>query len=72
MEQVRLSDHVMGALDIALDQKDILVAEKLFSVLEVVMTRNAGGQDFVERREFPEKVNESLNRLMALKESETV
>ncbi len=67
LNEMRLSDRVLFALDLALDQKDVIVADLLSNVLEVAMTRNAGGQQFVERRDFPEEVEDAFRRLDELK-----
>ena len=58
--QERLSDLVLAALTLALEQKDFDVSELLKSALEMSMTRGAGGKDFVERREFADEVQEAL------------
>lgn len=67
INEMRLSDRVLFALDLAIDQKDLAVAEMLANVLEVAMTRNAGGQKFVERRNYPPEVERVLSRLDELK-----
>lgn len=67
LNEMRLSDRVLFAMDLALDQKDLTVAEMLSNVLEVAMTRNAGGQKFVERRNYPQEVEEALQRLTDLR-----
>ena len=65
--EMRLSDRILFALNLALDQKDVVIADMLSGALEVAMTRNAGGQKFVERRAYPEAVMEALSRLDKLK-----
>ncbi len=67
LNEMRLSDRILFAMELALDQKDVIVAEMLSGVLEVAMTRNAGGQKFVERRDYPESVTSALDRLDALR-----
>ena len=42
-ESIRLSDRILSALELALDQSDIKVAEILTKALELAMTRNSGG-----------------------------
>ena len=63
----RLSDTVLKALQLALDQKDLTISDLLSRALEMAMTRGAGGKDFVERREFTEEVESTLNQLEALR-----
>lgn len=63
----RLSDRVFYALQLAVDQKDGQVANALVHVLELAMTRNSGGGEFVERRNFPEDVEALLDKARALK-----
>lgn len=68
LNEMRLSDRVLFALNLALEQNDVVLAEMLASVLEVSITRNAGGSKFVERRNYPEEVVEAFSRLADLKE----
>ena len=63
----RLSDRIFYALKLAVDQKDGQVANALVSVLELSMTRNSGGGEFVERRDFPRDVEALLDEARALK-----
>lgn len=63
----RLSDKVLEALQLALEQKDLAIAEFLTRALEMAMTRGAGGKGFTERREFSGEVEQALSRLDALK-----
>ena len=65
----RLSDKVLEALKLALEQKDAAIADLLGKVLELAMTRSAGGKDFVERREFTSEVESALSRLSTLRQS---
>ena len=63
----RLSDRVFYALKLAVEQKDGHVANALVQVLEMAMTRNSGGGEFVERRDFPKEVEALLDEARALK-----
>lgn len=63
----RLSDRIFYALQLAVEQKDGHVADALVHVLELSMTRNSGGGEFVERRDFPKEVEAMLDRARALK-----
>lgn len=67
LNEMRLSDRVLFALDLALEQKDLIIADLLSNVLEVAMTRNAGGQKFIERREYPKEVEDAFQRLDKLR-----
>jgi len=61
----RLSDRIMRAMDLALDQGDLTVSEHLEHAFEAVMTR-FGGPNAVEKRGVPEsllRVYERLNDL---------
>lgn len=66
MNELRLSDRILFALDLALNQKDTRVAETLSKALEMSMTRNTGGGAFVERRDYPPEIEDALDRLIAL------
>lgn len=63
----RLSDRILFALELALEQMDLETAETLTRALEMSVTRNAGGGEFVERREYPKAVDDILQKLRILK-----
>lgn len=63
----RLSDEILKALEISLEQKDVQVSEQLVNALELSMTRYTGGKEYVERREYPERVDAALNSFHELK-----
>jgi hypothetical protein len=67
LNKYRLSDRVFYALKLAVEQKDGDVASALVKILELAMTRNSGGGEFVERRDFPEEVEALLNQARSLK-----
>ena len=63
----RLSDLILNALKLSIEQKDLDVSEALNNALELSMTRNAGGGEFIERRDYPEDVAKALEQLRILK-----
>jgi hypothetical protein len=63
MENQRLSDRIVFALELAVDQGDYKTGELLTRALELAMTRMSGGGDFTERREYSEQVESLMNRL---------
>jgi hypothetical protein len=63
----RLSDRILYALELALEQKDLELSESLNNALELSMTRNAGGGEFFERRDYPRQIEEALSTLRTLK-----
>jgi hypothetical protein len=63
----RLSDRILFALELALEQKDLELAESLNNALELAMTRNTGGGEFIERRDYPKEIEKALVQLRALK-----
>ena len=67
LNKFRLSDRIFYALKLAVEQKDPHVASALVQVLELAMTRNSGGGEFVERRDFPKEVEALLDEARALK-----
>ncbi len=67
LNKYRLSDRIFYALKLAVEQKDAQVANALVQVLELSMTRNSGGGEFVERRDFPPEVENLLDEARALK-----
>ena len=64
---IRLSDRILSALQLSLEQKDVAISELLSRAMEMAMTRGAGGRDFVERRSFSDDVEATLKQLDALK-----
>lgn len=69
--QVRLSDRVLFALELALEQKDVAIAEILVRALDLSMTRNTGGGEFIERRDYPREIETALDKLRDLKKKQT-
>lgn len=63
----RLSDRILFALEQAIEQEDIQIAEILNNALEHAMTRKTGGGEFIERREYPKEVEHALSELRRLK-----
>jgi hypothetical protein len=63
----RLSDRILYALNLALQQEDIPICELLVRALELAMTRSTGGPDFVERRGFPPEMEEAFDQLARIK-----
>ena len=71
-DKIRLSDRILSALQLALKQDDLKIAEVLTSALEHSMTRNTGGGEFIERREYPPEIEEAMNKLHALKKQNKI
>lgn len=69
MDHKRLSDRIMDALKLAIEQKDMAVAEVLNEALELSITRRAGGQAFVERRDVPADYDQVIQKLHLLRTS---
>jgi hypothetical protein len=63
----RLSDLILEALTLSLEQKDVVISDILSRALEMSITRNAGGRDFIERRDLSSDVELALEKLYALK-----
>lgn len=63
----RLSDRILYALELALEQKDLELSEALNKALEMAMTRNTGGGEFIERRDYPKEIEAMLTQLRVLK-----
>jgi len=69
-DRIRLSDRILSALQLALDQKDLKIAELLTRALEHAMTRNTGGGEFIERRDYPPEIEEAMDKLYELREQQ--
>lgn len=65
--QMRLSDRILFALELALDQEDVAVSEMLLKCMELSITRNAGGRNFTERRDYPAEMAVAVEKLNAIK-----
>ncbi len=65
-DERRLGDRILWALELALDQENLEVAEHLALAFEAAMTR-FGGPDAVEQRELPEGMLRVYERLDALR-----
>ena len=66
-KQIRLSDRILYALELALEQEDVAISETLVKALEMSMTRNTGGGEFIERRDYPPEIEEAMKRLKDLR-----
>ena len=66
-EHIRLSDKILDALELSLKQEDVQIAEQLVNALELAMTRKTGGREYVERREYPERIDAALDLFNDLK-----
>jgi hypothetical protein len=63
----RLSDRILFGLELALEQQDLELSELLNRALEMSMTRNTGGGEFIERRDYPKEIEDALTALRGLK-----
>ncbi len=64
---IRLSDRILSALELAVDQGDASIAETLTQALDKAMTRSSGGEEFVERRDYPPEMEAVLEKFSTLK-----
>lgn len=67
MEFKRLSDRILFAMQLALEQDDISIAERLNRALEEALTRKTGGADFTERRDFTAEYDVAMDKLHKLR-----
>ncbi len=67
-EQIRLSDRILSALELSLEQDDVRISEMLTKALEYAMTRNTGGGEFIERRDYPPEIETAMNKLYDLRD----
>lgn len=67
-EQIRLSDRILSALELSLQQDDIKISELLTRALEYAMTRNTGGGEFIERRDYPPEIEAAMSKLYELRD----
>ena len=69
-EQIRLSDRILSALELSLVQDDLKISELLTRALELAMTRNTGGGEFIERRDYPPEIEDAMSKLYALRDNQ--
>ncbi len=67
-DKIRLSDRILSALELSLEQEDIKIAEQLARTLEMAMTRNTGGGEFIERRDYPPELERAMDMLHDLRD----
>jgi hypothetical protein len=67
-DKIRLSDRILSALELALDQGDLKIAELLTRAMEQSMTRNTGGGEFIERRDYPPEIEKAMDKLYVLRD----
>ena len=65
----RLADRILVALQLSIEQEDKIISEILGNALEMALTRNAGGKDFVERRDLSDDVQKVLAQVEHLRKS---
>lgn len=65
---IRLSDRILSALELSLEQDDLKISELLTRALEQSMTRNTGGGEFIERRDYPPEIERAMDKLYALRD----
>ncbi|MEA1938290.1 MAG: hypothetical protein U9N14_04285 [Pseudomonadota bacterium] len=65
--QRRLSDKILSALEQALEDEDVEIAEIIQNALEMALTRQVGGVDFSERRDVSSRILVAFDRLRELK-----
>jgi hypothetical protein len=70
LEYKRLSDRILFAFELAVEQGDVSIADHLMQAMETAMTRAAGGKDFVERRELAPEYQAAISQYEDLKTAE--
>jgi len=69
-DKIRLSDRILSSLQLALEQEDVKLSELLSRALELAMTRNTGGGEFIERRDYPPEIEKAMDQLHDLRDKE--
>ncbi len=69
-ERIRLCDRILSALELSLEQKDVKISETLTRALEQSMTRNAGGGEFIERRDYPPEIERAMDNFFNLRDQQ--
>lgn len=69
-DKIRLSDRILMALELSLEQDDLKVSELLVRAMEMSMTRNTGGGEFIERRDYPPEIEKAMDKLYELRDKQ--
>lgn len=69
-DKIRLSDRILLSLELALEQEDLKISEILSRALEMAMTRNTGGGEFIERRDYPPELEKAMDKLYDLRDKQ--
>ena len=69
-DRIRLSDRILSALELSLEQNDLKMSEILTRALEHAMTRNTGGGEFIERRDYPVEIERAMDKLHTLRDQD--
>lgn len=67
LEYKRLSDRILFAFELAVEQEDLNIANHLMQAMETAITRTAGGKDFTERRELAPEYQAAITQYEDLK-----
>jgi len=67
LEYKRLSDRILFALELAVEQGDLEISDHLVSAMEQSITRATGGKGFTERRELAPEYDAVLSQYDDLK-----
>ena len=67
----RLGDRILAALDLAIDQQELEIAEQLWRALELALSRY-GGPDAFEKRDPPSRLDAVLDRLLTLRQAKGI
>ena len=70
LEYKRLSDRILFALELAVEQGDLNISEDLVAAMEKAITRATGGKDFTERRTLAPEYDAVLTQFDDLKTSQ--
>lgn len=65
----RLSDSILKALELSLDQKDVAISDLLRRALDMALKRNAGERDYIDRRDNSEDIEKAVRKLEELRKS---
>jgi hypothetical protein len=67
LEYKRLSDRILFALELAVEQGDLDISDALVGAMEKAATRATGGKSFTERRELAPEYDAVLSQYDELK-----
>lgn len=64
---IRLSDRILSALELSIQQNDLEISEMLLAAIEKTLIRKNHDANFVERRDYPVELDDALMKIAEMR-----